>query len=81
MAAPYRAYTPGDAVWPVMIAGDIPDYWKPPIWLRPLTPILTPTDPNKGRLRPTRLDEIPPEIRIPRASSDIIRHPDTHWPA
>ena len=31
VAAPYRAHTPGDAVRPVVIAGDIPVYWKPPI--------------------------------------------------
>ena len=78
MAAPYRAYTPGDAAWPVMIAGDIPDYWKPPIWLRPLTPILTPTDPNRARLRTTLLDEHSTQIRIFRAFSDMTRHPDTH---
>jgi hypothetical protein len=29
-----------------------------------LTPILTPTDPNRGRLRPTRLDEAPSEIPL-----------------
>ena len=34
--------------------------------------------PNITRLRPTRLDEDRPEIRVPGASSDIIRHPDTH---
>jgi len=26
-----RVYTPGDPVWPVVIAGDFPEYWKPPI--------------------------------------------------
>jgi beta-lactamase superfamily II metal-dependent hydrolase len=31
LAAPYRAYTPSDPVRPVMIAGDISVYWKPPI--------------------------------------------------
>jgi hypothetical protein len=31
VAAPYLAYIPGDAVWPVMIACDIPVYWKLPI--------------------------------------------------
>ena len=31
VAGSYRAYTPSDLVWPVMIAGDIPVYWKPPI--------------------------------------------------
>jgi hypothetical protein len=54
--------------------------WKPPICLRPLTPLLTPTDPNRGRLRPTRLDDDPPEIRFHRAFSDINRHPDTPRP-
>jgi hypothetical protein len=78
VAAPYRAYTPGDAVRPVMIAGDIPVYWKLPIWLLSLTPLFTPTYPNIIRLRPTRLDEMPPETRVPRASSDINRHPDPY---
>ncbi len=63
--------TPGDPTRPIMIAGDIPDYWKPPIWLRSLTPILTPTDPNITRLRPTRLDEDPPEIPVWQG---ILRH-------
>jgi hypothetical protein len=35
-------------------------------------------NPNIIRLRPTRLDEIPPETRVPRASSNINRHADTH---
>ena len=43
-----------------------------------LTPIFTPTHPNIIRLRPTRLDEDPPITRIPRALSDMIRHPETH---
>jgi hypothetical protein len=38
---------------------------------RPLTPILTPTDPNRGPLRPTRLDEDPPEIPVWQG---ILRH-------
>jgi hypothetical protein len=76
--APWRPYKPGDAALPVVIAGDIPAYWKPPIRLRPFTPIFTPTHPNIILLRPTRPDEDTPEIRIPMASSDINRHPDTH---
>jgi hypothetical protein len=42
-----------------------------------MTPILTPTDPNRGRLRPTRLDEVSTEIRVRKAFSDMIQHPDT----
>ena len=55
-------------------AGDIPLCWKPPIWLRPLTPIFTPTHPNFIRLRPTRLDEYHPEIPLWQG---IIRHQPT----
>ena len=55
--------------------------WKLTNRPRSFTPIFTPTHPNIIRLRPTRPNEAPPIIRIPRASSDIIRHPDTRWPA
>ena len=82
IAAPiwcHRAYTPGGPVLPVMIAGDILVYWKAANLTSVFfTPIFTPTHPNTTRLRPTRPDEISPETRVPRASSDIIRHPKTH---
>jgi hypothetical protein len=42
-----------------------------------LTPLLTPTDPNRSRLRATRLDEDPSEIPVRRAFSDMNRRPDT----
>jgi hypothetical protein len=62
-----------------MIAGDIPVYWKSAnLTSIFFTPIFTPTYPNITRLRPTRLDEDCPEIGVPRASSNINRHPDTH---
>jgi len=57
-----------------MIAGPIPDYWKLPIWFRSLTLILTPTYPNIILLRPTHLDEDPPEIPVWQG---IIRHQPT----
>ena len=71
VAGSYRAYTPGDPVWPVMIAGDIPVYWKPPIRLRSLTPIFTPTHPNIIRLKPTLLHEDLPKILVWQG---ILRH-------
>jgi hypothetical protein len=37
-----RAQTHGDSMRPVVFAGDIPVFWKPPIGPRSLTP----TDPN-----------------------------------
>jgi hypothetical protein len=51
----------------VLLAGGISDYWKPPICLRLLTPLFTPTHSNIIRLRPTRFDEDPPEIRFHKA--------------
>ena len=45
--------------------------WMLPIYLRPLTPNLTPTDPNRGRLGPTRLDEDLPKIPVWQG---ILRH-------
>jgi len=78
VAGSYRTYTPGDPVWPVMIAGNILVYWKAANLTSIFTPIFTPTHPDITRLRPTRLHDDPAETRIPRASSDIIRHPETH---
>jgi hypothetical protein len=45
---------------------------------RRLTPLFTPTHPDIIRLRPTRFDLDPSEIRVPKALSDMVRHPDSH---
>src|SRR5215217_5700619 len=68
---PYQACTPGDSVWPVMITGNIPMYWKS----ANLTSISYPTFyPNIIRLRPTRFGYDPPEIPV---CQGILRYDPT----
>jgi hypothetical protein len=54
-----------------LFSGPVNSTGSQPIWPRSLIPILTPTDPNRGPLRTTRLEEDPPEIPVWQG---ILRH-------
>jgi hypothetical protein len=74
VAGSYRAYTPGDPVWPVMIARDIPCSGSHQLD-RDLLPQPMPTSSDSDRHAPTRI--LRKSLSV-RALSNMIRHPDTH---